>query len=345
MKKKALITGISGQDGSYLAELLLEKGYDVFGVVRRVSIEDPQRRLHRIKHILDKLTLISGSVDNFGSVFSAIQKVQPDEVYHLAAQSFVHESFLDGFTTLKVNINGTYNILEAIRQINPNIRMFFAGSSEMFGKVQETPQTELTRFYPRSPYGISKVAGFELTRNYRESYGMFCCSGISFNHESPRRGFEFVTRKITSTIAQMKFKQSNKLIIGNIHAKRDWGFAKDYVYAMWLMLQQQKPDDYVLSTNQTHSVKEFIDLASTYADVSLEYIDLHSMEAIQADEYIQSLPKNKNYVIIHPQFFRPAEVDLLLGDYSKAKRDFGWEPNITFSELVRLMVDSELKNK
>src|SRR5438034_9292724 len=259
--KKALITGITGQDGSYLAEHLLSLGYEVHGLVRRVALEDPQRRFNRIAHLLDKLILHPASLESYPSIFHVISRYDFDECYHLAAQSYVAESFADGFSTLNTNINGTHYMLAALRELRPKCRFYFAGSSEMFGKVRETPQRETTSFYPRSPYGISKVAGFELTRNYREAYGMFCASGILFNHEGPRRGFEFVTRKITSTVARIKLGLANELRLGNLEAKRDWGHAADYVRAMHLMLQQPAPDEFVVASGESHSVREFCEVA------------------------------------------------------------------------------------
>jgi GDPmannose 4,6-dehydratase len=319
--KRALITGITGQDGSYLSELLLAKGYEVHGIVRRVALEDPAHRLFRLNHILDRINLHAASLESYASIFNVIEKVRPDECYHLAAQSFVHYSFEDAFSTLNTNINGTLYILSAIHEKAPECRFYFAGSSEMFGKVRETPQTENTPFHPRSPYGISKVAGFDLTRNYRESYNLFCCNGILFNHESPRRGFEFVTRKITSTVAKIKKAQMNELRLGNLEAKRDWGFAGDYVKGMWLMLQQDEPDDFVIATNETHSVKEFCKLA--FDKVGLNWQD---------------------YVVVDEQFYRPAEVQLLQGDYSKGRKILNWEPKVKFQELVRMMVDADMGN-
>ncbi len=319
MMKRALITGITGQDGSYLAELLLEKGYEVHGMVRRVALEDPTHRLWRLKHIEDKLTLHAASLESYASIFNVIEKVQPDECYHLAAQSFVSYSFEDAFSTINANINGTLFALSAIHEKAPNCKFYFAASSEMFGKVKETPQNEETIFHPRSPYGISKVAGFDLTRNYRESYDIFACNGILFNHESERRGFEFVTRKITSTVARIKNGLENELRLGNLEAKRDWGYAGDYVKAMWLMLQQDEPDDYVIATNETHSVKEFAQLAFDCAGLNWE-----------------------DYVVVDERFYRPTEVQLLQGDYSKGKKILNWEPTIKFEELVKLMVDSDL---
>ena len=305
--KKALITGITGQDGSYLSELLLEKGYQVHGIVRRVALEDPAHRLWRIRHILDKLILHSASLESYASIFNVVDKVKPDECYHLAAQSFVSYSFEDEFSTINTNINGTHFILSAIKEKAPKCKFYFAGSSEIFGHAKETPQNENTAFHPRSPYGISKVAGFDLTRNYREAYGLFAVSGILFNHESPRRGFEFVSRKITNAAAEIKLGLSRNLRIGNLEAKRDWGFAGDYVRAMWLMLQQARPDDYVIASDQTHSVKEFLELAFKY--VGLNWRD---------------------YAVIDKTLYRPAEVNILQGDFSKARRKLGWKPTVEF---------------
>jgi GDPmannose 4,6-dehydratase len=320
VSRKALITGITGQDGSYLAEHLLGLGYEVHGLVRRVALEDPERRFTRIRHLLDRVTLHAASLESYPSIFSVVSRVEFDECYHLAAQSFVAESFADGFSTMNTNINGTHYMLAALRELRPHCRFYFAGSSEMFGKVRETPQRETTPFHPRSPYGISKVAGFELTRNYREAYGMFCGSGILFNHEGPRRGFEFVTRKITSTVAKIKSGLATELRLGNLDAQRDWGHAADYVRAMHLLLQQEVPDDYVVATGESHSVGEFCELA--FAEVGLDYRD---------------------YVRIDPRFQRPAEVDLLVGDSSKARRVLGWQPTYTVPELVREMVSSDIE--
>lgn len=320
MRKKALITGITGQDGSCLAEFLLKKGYQVHGIVRRVAFEDPQHRLWRIRHILKKITLHPASLESYASIFQVVEKIKPDECYHLAAQSFVSYSFEDEFSTINTNINGTHFILSAIKQKAPHCRFYFAGSSEMFGKVKETPQNEGTPFHPRSPYGISKVAGFDLTRNYREAYGLFTCNGILFNHESPRRGFEFVTRKITHAAAQIKLKLAKELKLGNLEARRDWGFSGDYVYAMYLMLQQDAPDDYVIATGETHSVQEFVELA--FVHLGLDW---------------------KKYVKIDKAFYRPAEVNILQGDYSKAKSELGWQPQVKFEDLVKMMVDADLK--
>jgi GDPmannose 4,6-dehydratase len=318
--KRALITGITGQDGSYLAEHLLALGYEVHGLVRRVALEDPDRRFGRILRILDKITLHQASLESYPSIFSVFSKFKFDECYHLAAQSFVAESFADGFSTINTNINGTHFMLAAVRELNPECRFYFAGSSEMFGNAEEVPQRETTRFHPRSPYGISKTAGFELTRNYREAYGMFCVNGILFNHESPRRGFEFVTRKITSTVARIKNGKAMELRLGNLAACRDWGHAADYVRAMHLMLQQPKPDDYVVATGVTHSVAEFCERAFAEADLNW-----------------------KDYVVQDDQFFRPAEVDLLVGDASKARQTLGWSPKYTFEDLIREMVKADLQ--
>lgn len=318
--KKALITGITGQDGSYLAEHLLGLGYEVHGIVRRVALEDPGRRFTRIEHLVDQLNLHPASLESYPSLFHIFSKHEFDECYHLAAQSFVAESFADGFSTMNTNINGTHYMLAALRELQPQCRFYFAGSSEMFGKVREVPQTETTPFHPRSPYGISKVAGFDLTRNYREAYGMYCVNGILFNHESPRRGYEFVTRKITSMVARIKAGLADELRLGNLEAKRDWGHAADYVRAMHLMLQQPEPDDYVVATGETHTVGEFCERA--FAVANLDYRD---------------------YVKIDPQFYRPAEVELLIGDASRAKKVLGWEPEYTFEDLVRGMVETDLE--
>ena len=320
MTKKALITGITGQDGSYLAELLLSLGYEVHGLVRRVALEDPSRRFARISHLLDRLTLHPASLESYPSLFHVVSRVEFDECYHLAAQSFVAESFLDGFSTMNTNINGTHYLLAALRELRPQCRFYFAGSSEMFGKVAEVPQRETTRFHPRSPYGISKVAGFELTRNYREAYGMFCTSGMLFNHESPRRGYEFVTRKITSTAARIKLGLAEELRLGNLEAQRDWGHAKDYVRAMYLMLQQEEADDFVVATGETHTVREFCERA--FAEVGLEW---------------------ERYVRVDERYLRPAEVDLLVGDARKAREGLGWEAEYTFAEMVKEMVEADLR--
>jgi GDPmannose 4,6-dehydratase len=319
VKKKALITGITGQDGSYLAEFLLDKGYQVHGTVRRVALEDPQHRLWRIRHLLGKVKLHSASLESYATIFNLIESLRPQECYHLAAQSFVSYSFEDEFSTINTNINGTHYVLSAIKQKAPHCRFYFAASSEMFGLAKEIPQNEETPFHPRSPYGISKVAGFDLTRNYREAYGLFALSGILFNHESPRRGFEFVTRKISNAVAEIKLGLSKELRIGNLQAKRDWGFAGDYVEAMWQMLQQGKPQDYVIATGQTHSVKDFVELAFAYAGLDW-----------------------KKYVVQDKAFYRPAEVNTLQGDFSKARHQLKWQPRVNFEKLVKMMVDADL---
>lgn len=320
MAKRALITGITGQDGSYLAEHLLGLGYEVHGLVRRVALDDQQRRLGRIRHLLDRLTLHPASLESYPSIFQVLSRHQFDECYHLAAQSFVAESFDDGFSTLNININGTHYLLASLKETQPGCRFYFAGSSEMFGLVRETPQRETTAFHPRSPYGISKVAGFHLTQNYREAYGMFCVSGILFNHESPRRGLEFVTRKITSSVARIKLGLAEELLLGNLDARRDWGHAADYVVAMHAMLQQDEPDDFVVAMGETHTVREFCELA--FGEVGLDYREFVRQDA---------------------RFCRPAEVELLLGDAGKARRVLGWAPRRTFQDLVREMVLADLE--
>lgn len=315
MTKTALISGITGQDGSYLAEFLLGKGYEVHGMMRRVASQDQSARLERIPAgVVKAIHTVPCDISNFASVYAAVAQIKPDEFYHLAAQSDVGLSFKDPHQTMGVNVLGTLNVLEALRLSSPATRFYFAGSSEMFGKVVETPQTEKTPFHPRSPYGVSKVAGFDLTRNYREreDSNMFCCSGILFNHESPRRGTEFVTRKITEAIRRKQFP----ITLGNLDAKRDWGFSGDYVEAMWLMLQQDKPDDYVIATNESHSVREFLDEAFRQSGV-LDWTDK---------------------VKTNDSFLRPSEVNLLKGDYSKAKRVLGWEPRTKFKDLIALML-------
>jgi GDPmannose 4,6-dehydratase len=318
-QKRALITGITGQDGSYLAEHLLELGYEVHGLVRRVAFEDPQRRFTRINHVVDRLTLHPASLESYPSIFNVISRNQFDECYHLAAQSFVAESFSDGFSTMNTNINGTHYMLAALRELQPQCRFYFAGSSEMFGKVREVPQKETTPFHPRSPYGISKVAGFDLTRNYREAYGMFCASGILFNHESPRRGFEFVTRKITAAVARIQAGQQQDLKLGNLEAQRDWGHAKDYVRAMYLILQQDTPDDFVVASGGAHTVRQFCELA--FGQAGLDYRD---------------------YVVQDDRFYRPAEVESLIGDASKARTVLSWTPDYDFETLVKDMVSNDI---
>jgi GDPmannose 4,6-dehydratase len=316
---RALITGITGQDGSYLAEHLLEHGYEVHGLVRRVALEDPERRFGRIRHLADRVVLHSGSLESYPSIFKILSQLEFDECYHLAAQSFVAESFADGFSTMNTNINGTHYVLAALREIQPECRFYFAGSSEMFGKVRMSPQDEGTPFHPRSPYGISKVAGYYLTLNYREAYDIFAANGILFNHESPRRGYEFVTRKITSGVARIKRGEATELRLGNLDARRDWGHAKDYVRAMHLMLQHGEPDDFVVGTGETHTVREFCELA--FGEADLDY---------------------REYVVVDERFIRPAEVELLLADPRKARERLGWQPTISFQELVREMVRADL---
>ena len=319
--KKALISGITGQDGSYLAEFLLSKGYEVHGIVRRVAIEDPVHRLFRILSVKDQLHLHAASLESLPSLYRVLHAVRPDECYHLAAQSFVAYSFEDEFSTLNANINGTHHMLAAIRDVVPQCRLYFAASSEMFGNVEHSPQIESTPFHPRSAYGISKVAGYHLTKNYRQAYGLFACNGILYNHESPRRGYEFVTRKITSHAARIRLGLAKEIRLGNLDAKRDWGHAADYVQAMWLMLQQDTPDDYIIATGEQHSVREFIETA--FSHVGLDY---------------------RQYVKIDPQFQRPADVETLLGDATKAKTQLGWASSHSFQTLVHEMVDADLEH-
>jgi GDPmannose 4,6-dehydratase len=318
--KKALITGITGQDGSYLSELLLEKGYEVHGIVRRVAIEHPQSRMWRLRHILDRIKIHSASMESYASIFDIIAEVKPDECYHLAAQSFVSYSFEDEFSTINTNLNGTHYVLSAIKRQAPHCRFYFAASSEMFGNAAETPQNENTSFHPRSPYGISKMAGFELTKNYREAYGLYALSGILFNHESPRRGGEFVTRKITSGAAKIKLGLEKEIRLGNVEARRDWGHSRDYVIAMWLMLQQPKPEDFVIASGKSYSVKEFLEIA--FSHLNLDY---------------------KDYVVIDENLYRPSEVNVLQGDASKARKQLGWVPTVSFETLIKEMVDTDLK--
>ena len=320
MKKVALITGITGQDGSYLAEFLLKKKYKVHGIIRRVALEDKTHRLWRLQKILKNINLHSASLESYASIVKIIQKIKPSEIYHLAAQSYVDYSFKDEFSTLNTNINGTHYILSALKDFSPKSKFYFAGSSEMFGKVRSKPQNEKTPFYPRSAYGISKVTGYDLTRNYREAYRLHCSTGILFNHESPRRGFEFVTRKISHGVARIKCGLQRELTLGNLDAQRDWGHAKDYIEAMWLMLQKRKPDDFVISTNRQHSVREFANLA--FSIVGLDY---------------------RKFIKIDKNLYRPAEVQTLLGDYSKAKRILKWKPKVSFHNLVKDMVLSDLE--
>jgi GDPmannose 4,6-dehydratase len=315
-KKRALITGITGQDGSYLAELLLGKGYEVFGLTRRLSANN----YWRIEHILDRVTLLPGDLLDQLSLIKVLDKVRPHELYNLAAMSFVPASWDQPMLTGEFNAQGVTRVLEAVRQVDPKIKMYQASSSEMFGKVREVPQTELTPFYPRSPYGVTKVFSHYITVNYRESYDLFAVSGILFNHESPRRGLEFVTRKVTDGVAKIKLGQASSLGLGNLDACRDWGFAGDYVRAMWLMLQQPSPDDYVIATGEAHSVKRLVEIA--FGHVGLDW---------------------EKYVKLDPAFLRPAEVDHLIGDASKARKELKWEPSVTFEGLVQMMVDADMK--
>jgi GDPmannose 4,6-dehydratase len=315
MTKRAVITGITGQDGSYLAELLLEKGYEVTGMIRRLSTPN----FSRIEHLLDRVTLRPGDLLDQLSLVRIIQDVRPHEIYNLAAMSFVPASWDQPLLTGEFNSMGVTRLLEAIRQVDPEVRLYQASSSEMYGRVREVPQTELTPFYPRSPYGVSKVFGHYITVNYRESYGLFAVSGILFNHESPRRGLEFVTRKVTDGVARIKLGLADHLALGNLDAQRDWGFAADYVRAMWLMLQQDKPDDYVIATGVSHSVQQLV--AFAFAHVGLDW---------------------KTYVRTDPAFLRPAEVDHLIGDATKASKALGWTPSVDFAQLVAMMVDADL---
>ncbi|MBS1259601.1 MAG: GDP-mannose 4,6-dehydratase [Candidatus Scalindua arabica] len=314
--KTALITGVTGQDGSYLAELLLKKDYEVYGIVRRSSSSN----FERIKHIQDDIKLLQGDLLDQNSLIEAIEGSCPDEVYNLGAQSFVPTSWNQPVLTGEFTALGVTRVLEAIRLVNKRIRFYQASSSEMFGKVAEVPQNEQTVFYPRSPYGVAKLYAHWITVNYRESYDLFCCSGILFNHESPRRGLEFVTKKVSNGVARIKMGLSNELRMGNLDAKRDWGFAGDFVEAMWLMLQQDEPEDYVISTNEAHSVQELVEVAFDHAGLNW-----------------------KDYVVIDPKFVRPAEVDLLLGDSTKARKKLKWQPKLRFEELVRMMVDYDVE--
>jgi GDPmannose 4,6-dehydratase len=315
MAKRALITGITGQDGSYLAELLLDKGYDVVGVIRRTSAPN----LTRVEHLLDRIEIRPADLLDQLSLIRVLTDVRPTEVYNLAAMSFVPASWDQPMLTGEFNAQGVTRVLEAVRHVDPSIRLYQASSSEMYGKVREVPQTELTPFYPRSPYGVSKVFAHYITVNYRESYNLFAVSGILFNHESPRRGLEFVTRKVTDGVAKIKAGLTDTLALGNLDARRDWGFAGDYVYAMWLMLQQDRADDFVIATGQTHSVGELVEVAFSHAGLDW-----------------------RRHVRMDPAFLRPAEVDLLIGDSSKARAQLGWTPKVNFEELVQVMVDADL---
>jgi GDPmannose 4,6-dehydratase len=319
MKRRALITGITGQDGSYLAELLLSKGYEVHGVVRRVAAEYPEHRFWRIRHIMPELHIHGASLESYASLCKLLQEIQPEECYHLAAQSYVSYSFDDEFSTMLINVEGTHWLLAGLKQIAPRCRFYFAGTSEMYGKVRSSPQNEATPFHPRSTYAISKVTGFHLSHYYREAYGIFACSGILFNHESPRRGIEFVTRKITSQLARIKLGLATELVLGNLDAKRDWGHSREYVTAMWRMLQMPQPADYVIATGENHSVREFCEVAFTH--VGLDYRD---------------------WVKVDPKFLRPAEVEYLIGDASKAHKELGWENKTSWNDLVVEMVEADL---
>lgn len=316
MAKRALITGITGQDGSYLADFLLERGYQVFGMTRRSSTNS----FDRIAHIIDKVTLLSGDLLDEHSLASTIRESQPDEIYNLAAQSFVPTSWSQPVLTAEFTAVGVGRLLEAMRAVKSDARFYQASSSEMFGKVHETPQTEKTPFYPRSPYGVAKVFGHWITVNYRESYGLFACSGLLFNHESSRRGLEFVTRKVTDGVARIKLGKARELRMGNLDAKRDWGYAPDYVRAMWMMLQENEPDDYVIATGETRSVQELVEAAFGHAGLDW-----------------------RKHVVIDPKFIRPAEVDILVGDASKAKKKLGWAPSVTFKQMIERMVDADLE--
>lgn len=319
MAPTALITGIAGQDGSYLAEFLLGKGYEVHGTIRRVAFEDPMHRLWRLRTVLDRVRLHSASLESFASLFRVVAEVKPDECYHLAAQSFVSYSFDDDFSTISTNVNGTHFLLSAIRELAPKCRFYFAGSSEMFGNARESPQNEETPFNPRSPYGVSKVAGVHLTRNYRDAYGVFSVVGILFNHESERRGYEYVSRKISSTVARIKSGLTDRLHLGNLDARRDWGYAPEYVEAMWRMAQKDEPDDYVIATGESHTVREFVQKA--FETVGLEW---------------------ERYVEIDPRLYRPTEIRELRGDAAKARAKLGWIPSTGFQRIVETMVRSDL---
>ena len=334
--KTAIITGVTGQDGSYLAELLLSKGYQVYGLVRRTSQPTQGRSL--INHLLDNDTfhLVNGDLTDQSSIDNAVKEIQPDEFYNLGAQSFVPESWRSPTMTADVTGLGALRCLEAIKLVKPDCKFYQAGSSEQYGEVREIPQNELTPFYPRSPYGCAKVFAYEITRNYRESYGLYACTGILFNHESPRRGLEFVTRKVTMTVARISSGLDEFLSIGNVKAKRDWGFAGDYVEMQWRMLQQEEPEDFVVATGETHSVQDMIDLAFRRVGFDLTW----------SGEGVDTIATDQNGVIrvkTNPKFFRPAEVDLLIGDYTLASQKLGWKPSTTFEELVNMMVDSDVK--
>lgn len=331
--KKALITGVTGQDGSYLSELLLEKGYEVYGLMRRKSVVD----YGNVEHIKDKIHFIYADMTDIASLINAMKISQADEVYNLAAQSFVGTSWEQPLATADIDALGVTNMLEAIRTIKPEARFYQASTSEMFGKVQEMPQTEKTPFYPRSPYGVAKVYGHWITKNYRESYDMYACSGILFNHESERRGLEFVTRKITDAVARIKLGVQDCLELGSMDAKRDWGHSKDYVKAMWLMLQQKQADDYVIATNETRTVREFVETAFNHVGIDLEW------KGTGVDEVGIDKASGKTVVKVNPKFFRPAEVEVLLGNPAKAETELGWKREVSFSELVKRMIDNDMK--
>ncbi|SHJ50152.1 GDP-mannose 4,6-dehydratase [Paramaledivibacter caminithermalis] len=331
--KTALITGITGQDGSYLTELLLEKGYKVYGLFRRKS----KRDFGNVEHLKNEIELIYGDMTDYISLANALKISKPDEIYNLAAQSFVATSWQQPISTTQINALGVMNILEALRIVKPDAKLYQASTSEMFGFVREIPQRETTPFYPRSPYGVAKLYGHWITKNYRESYDIFACSGILFNHESERRGKEFVTRKITEAAAKIKLGIQEKLELGNLDAKRDWGHAKDYVKAMWLMLQQKSPEDYVVATGETHKVREFVTIAFKHVDIDIEWIG-KGIEERGIDK-----KTGKEIVKVNPKYFRPAEVDILLGDPSKAEKELGWKRKISFEELIKRMVDWDYK--
>lgn len=331
--KHALITGVTGQDGSYLAELLLEKGYEVYGIMRRKSVVD----YGNVEHIKDKIHFIYADMTDIVSLINAMRISQADEVYNLAAQSFVGTSWEQPVATADIDAIGVTNMLEAIRTVKPEAHFYQASTSEMFGKVQEMPQTEKTPFYPRSPYGVAKVYGHWITKNYRESYNMFACSGILFNHESERRGLEFVTRKITNAVTRIKLGLQDHVELGSLDAKRDWGHSKDYVRAMWLMLQQEQPDDYVIATNETRTVREFVETAFHHVGIEVEW------HGSGVDEIGIDKANGKTVVSVNPKFFRPAEVEVLLGNPAKAEAALGWEREISFAELVKRMVENDLK--
>ncbi|AXI24800.1 GDP-mannose 4,6-dehydratase [Methanofervidicoccus sp. A16] len=335
--KKALITGITGQDGYYLTKLLLKKGYEVHGIVRRNSQNSIGNLRYLSEEEREQITLHWGDITDNLFIDNVMKTVQPDEVYHLAAQSFVGFSFENPKFTYDVNIGGTLNMVNAVKEYSPSSRFYFAATSELYGKVQEVPQRETTPFYPRSPYGVSKLAGFWTVKNYRESYDLFMSNGILFNHESPMRGPEFVTRKITLAVARIYYNLQDCLELGNLNAKRDWGFAGDYVYGMWKMLQHSKPDDFVLATNETHTVREFAEEAFKVVGIDIEW------EGEGVNEIGRDANSGKILVKVNPKYFRPCEVDLLIGDYSKAKRELGWEPKTKFKDLVKMMVEADLE--